>query len=304
MQNFALQNLGQSSVKLIIRRLTNQTRFIFGEYNDVDYQNLMDGFARLTRDIQLFSQADIDNLIEFIDDGIVAIAQRYEAGLEIHPGIINILIRAIQVLNQTAAAVPYMFPVGLIANARIGPDTHQFMIQIVQPMTQNLQLLALHHAPWVNPAHVAREDVARAEAPGAETCIARTLAEFEAMNEGREARCLFCLEEFIERPEDAIKSKRMSSRHPVFMPVVFHKDVKGKWFHPMHAKCANDMKKNECPMCRVPVVWPKMLVARKTRRRPHSSPTRSLRRSSKKNFRRSSNRRSPGRSLKRRSADF
>lgn len=241
----------------------NQASDIFGEFNDTDYQNLVAVFARLRSDPNL-NEEHADRLREFIDDGIVAIARRYENGQPIHPRTLNILMMAIQLFNQ-ADGHPYQFRVEFIEG--ITPLTEEFMVGVVQPMTQNLQLLALHHAPWVNPIHVAREAARRAreEEPGAETHIARTLAEFRAMGgHAMEAECPLCMEEFIERPA--------KGRPPVFMPVVFHKDEKGKWFHPMHTVCVDDVKKEECPMCRVKVIWPKMMLSRKTRR-PGSDPT-------------------------------
>ena len=223
---------------------------------------------------------------------------------------------AIQLFNRNRAhgEPPYHFD-KIIEN--ITPETAEFMVEIVQPITQNLLPFALHHAPWVNPVSVAREAARRAreEAPGAETHIARTLAKFRAMGGPMEAACPVCMEEFIEieRPEDPKKSKGMR-RSPLFMPV-FHKDAKGKWFHPMHTVCVYDVKKDQCPMCRAKVIWPKMMATRKTRR-PNSSPTRRRsspgRSASKRSPGHSASKRSPGRSAKRsrgrsvnrRSADF
>ena len=314
MQNPHLINLANSPTKVILRRLINQASDIFGEFNDTDYQNLVAVFARLRSDPNL-NEEHADSLREFIDDGIVAIARRYERGEPIHPGTMNVLMMAIQVFNQ-ADGHPYQFGVEFIEN--ITPPTQEFMVEIVQPMTQNLQLLALHHAPWVNPEHAAREAARRAweEAPGAETHIARTLAEFRAMGgDAMEAECPVCMEEFIERPA--------KGRPPVFMPVVFHKDEKkGEWFHPMHTVCVDNVKKEECPMCRVKVIWPKMMLSRKPRR-PSSDPThaRSVRRTPRRwprspsrspmgrsvkrsPAKRSPTRRSVKRSVKQRSADF
>jgi hypothetical protein len=308
--NHNLENLAQQSVKRIISRLVTESSWIFTVYNERDYQNLVAVFERLNQE-QLNAE-NVEDLREFIDDGIIRIARRYERGEEIHPGTMNILMLAIQAFNR-ANGHPYQFGVEFIEG--ITPPTEDFMVGVVQPMTQNLQLLELHHAPWINPAFVAREAARRAreEAPGAETRIARTLAEFRAMGGHQmEVECPVCMDAFIERPEDAMKSKlkRTSPRDPVFMPVVFHKDEKGKWFHPMHTVCVNDVKKEECPMCRVKVVWPKMMLSPKTRRRPNSEPTpgRSVRRSPKSPKR--SVRRSPrspkkrSSSVKRRSADF
>ena len=308
MQNYTLINLANSSPNNILRRLGNQTSEIFREFNVMDYRNLVDVFHRLRYDASL-NGAHADDLSEFIDGGIVEIARRYERGEEIHPGTLNILIMAIQAHNQ-ASEHPYQFGVEFIDG--ITPPTEEFMEGIVQPMTRNLQPLALHHAPWVNPVHVAREAARRAaeEAPGAETRIARTLAEFRAMGgDQMDSKCPLCIEEFVEHP--------VKGRSPVFMPVVFHKDAKGKWFHPMHTVCVYDVKKDQCPMCREKVIWPKLMATRKTRR-PNSSPTRRRsaskrspgRSASKRSPGRSASKRSPGRSakrspsIKRRSADF
>jgi hypothetical protein len=323
MQNHALVNLAQQPVRRIISRLVTESSSIFGEYNADDYQTLVAVFERLNQE-QLNAE-NVEDLREFIDYGIVAIARRYDLGQAIHPGTMNILIMAIQAFNR-ADGHPYRFGVEFIEG--ITPATEDFMVGVVQPMTQNLQLLALHHADWINPVFVAREAARRAreEAPGAETHIARTLAEFRAMGgDQMEAECPLCMEEFIKP-----SAKRMS---PIFMPVIFHKDVKGKWFHPMHTVCVNDVQKEQCPMCRVKVIWPKMMVNRKIR--PNSEPTRSVKRSpgrspTKRSVKRSPGRsprspkkrspgrsprspkkrspgrspRSPGRSVKRRSADF
>jgi hypothetical protein len=308
MQNHALVNLAQQPVKRIISRLVTEASPIFGEYNEADYQNLIAVFERLNQ-AQL-NDENVEDLREFIDYGIIAIARRYDLGQPIHPGTMNILIMAIQAFNR-AYGHPYQFGVEFIEG--ITPATEDFMVGVVQPMTQNLQLLALHHAEWINPVFVAREAARRAreEAPGAETRVVRTLAQFRSMGgDAMEAECPVCMEEFIEveRPADPNKSKRMK-RSPIFMPVVFHKDEKGKWFHPMHTVCATDAKKDECPMCRVKVIWPKIVATRKTRR-PNSEPTRSMKRSSMKRSstkRRSTKRRSTKRrstSVRRKSADF
>jgi hypothetical protein len=313
MQNYTLINLANSSPNNIIRRLGNQSSEIFREFNVADYRNLVDIFHRLRYDASLNGD-HADDLSEFIDGGIVEIARRYDRGEEIHPGTLNVLIMAIQAHNQVSEH-PYRFGVEFIDG--ITPPTEEFMEGIVQPITRNLQLFALHHAPWVNPVHVAREAARRAaeEAPGAETRIARTLAEFRAMGgDQMDSNCPLCMEEFVEQP--------VKRRSPVFMPVVFHKDAKGKWFHPMHTVCVYDVKKDQCPMCRAKVIWPKMMATRKTRR-PNSSPTRRRsspgrsasnrspgRSASKRSPGRSASKRSPGRSakrspsIKRRSADF
>jgi len=295
MQNLFLRGLAlEPRVNRIIQRLNNQRSYIFGEYNEADYQNLVDVFTRLSRDAHAGLLEDFeDQLREFVDYGIVAIAHRYENGQAIHPGIMNILIMAIQVYNQVYGH-SYQFDVDLIPG--ITPPTEDFMIGVVQPMTRNLQLLALHHAEWVNPVFVAQEAARRMreEAPGAETHIARTVAEFRAMGgDAMEPNCPICMEAFIERPA--------KGRGPVFLPIVFHKDEKGKWFHPMHTVCVNDVKKDECPMCRVKVLWPKMMLIRKTRGRPNSEPTPG-RRSTRRSPGRRSTRRSPGRRSTRRSA--
>ena len=293
MQNHALVGLAQQPVKRIISRLVTEASSIFGEYNEDDYQNLVAVFARLNQ--EQLNDENVEDLREFIDYGVIAIARRYELGQPIHPGTMNILMMAIQAYNR-ADGHPYQFGVEFIEG--ITPATEDFMVGVVQPMTRNLQLLALHHADWINPVFVAREAARRAreEAPGAETRIARTLAEFRAMGgDQMEEECPLCMEEFIERPA--------KGRGPVFMPVVFHKDEKGKWFHPMHTVCVNDVQKEQCPMCRVKVIWPKMMANRKTRR-PNSEPTpgRSVKRSptkrspTKRSVKRSP--KSPGRSPK------
>ena len=308
MQNYSLNDLAQFSIKRIISRLVTEASSIFGEYNDADYQNLVAVFARLNQDVNQLTEENIEDLREFIDYGVQAIARRYNDGHEIHPGTMNILIMAIQVFNRADGQHPYQFGVEFIED--VSPETDEFMEQIVQPITRNLHLFALHHAPWV----LGREAVAHEQDLGAETRIARTLAEFEAMaaefrdttGHEMETECPVCMDELVERSA--------KGRSPVFMPVVFHKDVKGKWFHPMHTVCINDMKKKECPMCRVKVTWPKMKATRKTRR-PNSSPTR---RRSSPGKRSSPSKRTPGKrsspgkhrsakrspSIKRRSADF
>jgi hypothetical protein len=284
MQNYSLNDLAQLSIRRIISRLITESSSIFGEYNDADYQNLVAVFARLNQDVNQLTAVNIEDLREFIDYGVQAIARRYNDGHEIHPGTMNILIMAIQVFNR-ADRFPYQFGVEFIED--VSPETDEFMEQIVQPITRNLHLFALHHAPWV----LGREAVAHEQDLGAETRIARTLAEFEAMSAeframaGHEmdTECPVCMNEFVERSA--------KGRSPVFMPVVFHKDVKGKWFHPMHTVCINDMKKKECPLCRVKVIWPKMALRKsRSRRRPNSAPTK----------RSVTKRRSPGRSPGRR----
>ena len=303
MQNYTLVNLANSSTNNIIRRLVNQSGEIFGEFNVADYHNLVDVFHRLRNDASL-NEEHADRLREFIDYGIVAIAHRYDRGQEIHPGTMNILIMAIQVYNQGAG---YQYEFGAEFIEDITPPTEDFMTEVVQPIVQNLQLFALHHAAWINPVHVARHAARRAaeEAPGAETRIARTLTEFRAMGgDAMESECPICMEEFIERS--------VKGRSPVFMPVVFHKDEKGKWFHPVHTVCVKDLPA-KCPMCRTKVIWPKMKTTRQTRRRPNSAPTgRSAKRSPNKkspgrspgsspgrSAKRSPNKKSPGRSAKR-----
>ena len=297
MQNHNLMGLAQEPVKMIIRRLNTERSAIFGEHNEADYQNLVAVFARLNQ--ERLNDDNVEDLVEFIDYGIDVIARRYDHGHEIHPGTLNIVVMAIQALARHSQG-PYVFHPRL---EMMMPETVDFMVGVVQPVTQNLQLLALHHAPWINPVFLAREAARRAreEAPGAETRIARTLAQFRAMGgDAMESECPLCMEEFIE--------PSAKGRGPVFMPVVFHKDEKGKWFHPMHTVCVNDVKKDECPMCRVKVLWPKMMANRKTRR-PNSEPTRrkrSVKRSPRSPKKRSPGRspKSPGRSMKRRSADF
>ena len=270
--NNVLNNLANHpDTNYIIRRLINQASNIFGEFNRLDYQNyqnIMDAFDVLRlRDL---NEYNIEDLREFIDYGFRMIFNRYEFGHAIHPGTLNILVAAIITFNR-ASIRPYQ--VFIFENDDM-PETTQFMNDIVQPAAQNLQMFALHHAPWVNPVFMAQEAARRAaeEAPGAETRIVRTLAEFRAMGgDQMDSKCPICLEAFIELPEDAITSKlrRMSPRHPIFLPVVFHKDVTGKWFHPIHTVCVKDLQE-ECPTCRVKVIWPRMRLNRKTRRRPNS----------------------------------
>ena len=283
MQNHNLMGLAQQPVKQIIRMLTRERSAIFGEHNDVDYQNMVAVFARLNQ--ERLNDDNVDDLRELIDYGIVTIARRYESGQPIHPGTMNILIMAIQAYNQ-AHGQPYQFDIQIIGH--IMPVAEEFMVGVVQPMTRNLQLLALHHAEWINPEFAAQEAERRAheEAPGAETRIARTLAEFRAMGgDQMDAECPLCMEEFIE--------PSAKGRGPVFLPVVFHKDEKGKWFHPMHTVCVNNVKEDKCPMCRAKVIWPRMMATRKTRR-PNSEPTR--RKRSVNRSPRSPKKRSPGRS--------
>jgi hypothetical protein len=299
--NEFLVNLASHPTSYILRRLINQTSNIFGVFNPLDYQNLMDVFTVLgLRDL---NDANIEDLQDFIDSGFRSIFNRYNFGREIHPGTLNILIAAIMAFNR-ASVQPYRV---VIYDNDDMPETVQFMNDIVRPAAQNLQMFALHHAPWVNPIFVARdaERLARERAQAAETHIARSLAEFRAMG-GHEmaSECPLCMEEFIKP-----SAKRMS---PIFMPVIFHKDAKGKWFHPMHTMCVNDVQKDECPMCRVKVIWPKMMANRKIR--PNSEPTsgRSVKRSPNRSVKRSPGRsvkrspKTPGRSpsFKRRSADF
>jgi hypothetical protein len=310
MQNYTLINLANSSPNNIIRRLGNQTSEIFREFNVMDYRNLVDVFHRLRHDASL-NGAHADDLSEFIDGGIVEIARRYERGEEIHPGTLNILIMAIQAHNQ-ASEHPYQFGVEFIEG--MSPQTEEFMEEIVQPTTRNLQMFALHHAePWVNPVHVAREAARRAaeEAPPAETRAVKTLAEFRAMcGDQMDSKCPICMEEFVE--EVGPSAARSGFRSAVFMPVVIHKDVDGKWRHPIHMTCTHELKK--CAICRDKVAYPKLI--RRLSRRPKSSPLRSVKRSTSKRStsKRSTSKRGPGRSpgkrsprspsIKRRSADF
>ena len=290
--NDILVNLARHSTSYILDRLTNQISIIFGEFSPLDYQNLMDAFTALRN----LSEENVDDLQEFIDSGFRRIFNRYNSGYEIHPGTLNILIAAIMAFNR-ASVQPYRV---VIYDNDDMPETVQFMNGIVRPAAQNLQMFALHHAPWVNPIFVARaaERLAREEAPGAETHIARTLTVFRAMGgDQMEAECPLCMEEFIE--------PSAKGRSHIFMPVVFHKDAKGKWFHPMHTVCVNDVQKDECPMCRVKVIWPKMMANRKIRPNSEPTPGRSVKRSPNRSVKRSPNRsvkRSP--SFKRRSADF
>lgn len=300
--NDVLDNLANQETNYIIRRLINQASNIFGEFNLLDYQNLMDAFHVLRlRDL---NENNIEDLRDFIDSGFRRIFNRYDSGRAIHPGTLNILVAAIMTLNRASI---YPYQVVIFDNDDM-PETARFMNDIVRPAAQNLQMFALHHAPWVNPVFMAQEAARRAaeEAPGAETRIARTLAEFRAMGgDQMEEECPLCMEAFIERSA--------KGRGPVFLPVVFHKDEKGKWFHPMHTVCVKGLPE-KCPICRVKVIWPRMRLSRKSRPRPNSDPTRSVRRSAKRTSRRSvrlspNGPKSPGRSVRRSplhraSADF
>jgi hypothetical protein len=296
MQNYTLINLANSSPDNILRRLRNQSREIFREFNVADYRNLVDVFHVLRHDARL-NEDHAEDLRELIDAGIDEIARRYERGEEIHPGTLNIVVMAINAHNQ-ASEHPYQFGVEFIEG--MSPQTEEFMEEIVQPTTRNLQMFALHHAePWVNPVHVAREAARRAaeEAPPAETRAVKTLAEFRAMcGDQMDSKCPICMEEFVEEvgPSAARSGFRRSA---LFMPVVIHKDVDGKWRHPIHMACTHELKK--CAMCRDKVAYPK-IRRRLTSRRPKSSPLRSVKRSASK---RSTGNRSP-RKIKRRSADF
>jgi len=162
MQNNNIRDLAQHMdrypIKIIIKRLVTECSSIFGEYNDANYQNIVAVFARLNR-VNRLTEENVEDLSEFIDGGIINIASRYDRGEEIHPGTLNILIMAIQAHNQVSEH-PYRFGVEFIEG--ITPPTEEFMEGIVQPITRYLQLFALHHAPWVNPVHVAREAARRA----------------------------------------------------------------------------------------------------------------------------------------------
>jgi hypothetical protein len=288
MENPRLVNLENQPTNFILRRLMNQTTDIFGQFNHADYQNLVAIFTRLRNDPNL-NEEHADRLREFIDDGILVIARGYDDGMPIHPGTMNIVMMAIQVLNQ-AEGHPEGHPYQVRVIPNITPPTEDFMNEVVRPITERLVLLPLHHAEWINPVFAAQEAARRAfeEAPGAETRIARTLAEFRAMGSNQtETTCPVCMENFIEH--------NPKGRSPVFMPVIFHKNEKGKWFHPMHTACVDDMKKEACPICRVKVVWPEkfdpasvinfkdlMLIQKK--RHPNSDPSvrKSLKRSVKR----------------------
>lgn len=156
MQNHVLNGLANTSIKNILRRLTNQATNIFGEFNDIDYQNLSEVFARLRRDANVLSEYDVEDLKEFIDYGIQTIAQNYQMGRAIHPGTLNVLIMAIGAFNQ-ASRNPYNFVV-FHADMPHQDDQVYFMNEVVRPAAQNMQLFALHHAPWMNPEHQRRED--------------------------------------------------------------------------------------------------------------------------------------------------
>ena len=290
--NHRLLNLANFSPDDILRRLRNLSREIFGEFNVADYLNLVDGFHRLRYDASL-NEDNAEDLRGLIGNGIDEIAQRYERGEEIHPGTLNIVVMAIHAHNQ-ASEHPYQF--GAVIQG-ISPQTEEFMEEIVLPITRNLQMFNLHHAaPWVNPVHVAREAARRAaeEAPPAETRAVKTLAEFRAMcGDQMDSKCPICMEEFVEEvgPSAARSGFRRSA---VFMPVVIHKDVDGKWRHPIHMACTHELKK--CAMCRDKVAYPKLI--RRLSRRPKSSPLRSVKRSTSKRStsKRSTSKRGPGRS--------
>lgn len=293
-----LLSLESAPTKITLRRLINLRSDIFGEFNETDYQNLVTTFTRLGNDPNLFlNDEHADSLRELIDYGICFIARRYDDGRPIHPGTMNIVMMAIQLFNQ-ANGHPYQFGVEFIPN--ITPPTEDFMNQVVRPITERLVLLPLHHADWINPFFAAQEAARRAfeEAPGAETRIVRTVAEFRATMEEAQAAtgssvgsdqstCPLCMENFIE--------PNPKGRHPVFIPVIFHKGEKGIWFHPMHTACVANVKEEVCPICRTKIVWPEkfdpasvinfkdlMLIQKK--RHPNSEPPvrKSLKRSVKR----------------------
>jgi len=298
MENPRLVNLENQPTNFILRRLMNQTTDIFGQFNHADYQNLVAIFTRLRNDPNL-NEEHADRLREFIDDGILVIARGYDNGMPIHPGTMNIVMMAIQVLNQ-AEGHPEGHPYQVRVIPNITPPTEDFMNEVVRPITERLVLLPLHHAEWINPVFAAQEAARRAfeEAPGAETRIVRTVAEFRATMEEAQAAtgssvgsdqstCPLCMENFIE--------PNPKGRHPVFIPVIFHKGEKGIWFHPMHTACVANVKEEVCPICRTKIVWPEkfdpasvinfkdlMLIQKK--RHPNSEPPvrKSLKRSVKR----------------------
>lgn len=291
MQNHRLVDMVNLSPKLIVKRLTNQSDTIFQVFHEQDYRNLEAAFAKL---MQHSSSLPEYELKSFIEDGICAIARNFGNGEPVHPGTMNIIIRAIQVYNAASPDEPFRFETEC---RNVSMEGLTFLMHVVLPIVNspNLELFALHHRPWINEAHEAREAARRAaqEAPPAETRVVRTLAEFRGL-EHMEPECPVCMDAFVEEviPGSGLR------RSAMFMPVVIHKDVDGKWRHPVHTACAHELQKQECPACRGKAVYPKLRVRRQTRR-PKSSPLRSIKRSPT-TVKRSS--RSP--SMKRRSADF
>lgn len=76
-----------------------RTKFSDQEYDEL--MNLFDGLMREKLDAE-----NIDQLEDFINNGIDSIHGKFNAGREIHPETLNILIKAIQVYNRTK---PYRF---------------------------------------------------------------------------------------------------------------------------------------------------------------------------------------------------
>ena len=318
MQNHRLVDIAHLSPKLIIKRLINQCDEIFQGFHELDYRNVEAALAKLMQQADSLSEDMTDALKEFIACGICAIARNFGNGEPVHPGTMNIVIQAIQAYNAASPNDPFQFGDQECPNVTVEGLT--FLMEVVLPIVNspNLELFALHHRPWTNDAHEAREAARRAaeEAPPAETRAVKTLTEFRALGgEGMERACPICMEEFVEEvgPSAARSGFRRSA---VFMPVVIHKDMDGKWRHPIHMACTHELKK--CAMCRDKVAYPK-LRRRLTYRRPKSSPLRSVKRSTSKRStskrstskhstsKRSAHKRITGTrspSIKRRSADF
>ena len=312
MQNPRLVNLANFSPKLIIKRLINQCDEIFQGFHEVDYRNVEAALAKLMQQADSLSEDMTDVLKEFIACGICAIARNFGNGEPVHPGTMNIVIQSIHAYNAASPNDPFQFGDQECPNVTVEGLT--FLLEVVLPIVNspNLEQFALHHRPWMNEAHQQREAARQAaeEAPPAETRAVRTLAEFRALGgEDMERACPICMEEFVEEAGPSA-ARSGFKRSAVFMPVVLHKDVDGKWRHPIHMACTHELQK--CAMCREKVAYPK-LRRRLTSRRPKSSPLRSVKRSASK---RSTGKRSTGKrstskrstskrsTSKRRSADF
>lgn len=305
--------VNQSSPREILRTLTNQRSDIFHAHNHDDYLILQGAFAKLMQNANSLNVDNVDDLKEFIEYGICAIARNFGEGRPIHPGTMNIVAQAIQAYNAASPDQPFRFNTEC---QNVTPEGLAFLLDVVLPFVNspNMAQFELHHRPWINEAHEAREAARRAaeEAPPAETRVIRTLAEFKRLGgEGNDLNCPICMDAFVEEsgPSHARSGIR---RSPIFMPVAVHKDASGKWRHPIHALCAEELRK--CVVCREKVEYPKLSAKRRTSRRPKSDPLRSVKRSSVKRsavkrsaVKRSSVKRSPrSLSIKRspRSADF